>query len=82
VQGKGFIPYSFVVLNGQKLKTEYVDRWHLRATVPAELFTLGTFPVTVENPNFGTPMLPHAGNPELSRPFDHVSNTVMLLVAP
>ena len=80
VQGTGFIPYSLVVLNGQKLKTEFVDEFHLKATVPAELLQQGTFPVTVENPNFGA--MAARGTPDLSQlgiP-DHVSNAFPLLV--
>jgi len=82
VQGSGFIPYSFVVLNGQKLKTEFIDEFRLRAVVPDELLKLGTFPVNVENPNFGA--IAVRGIPDLSRfgiP-DHVSNTFSLIIKP
>ena len=82
VQGAGFIPYSFVQLNGQKLKTEFVDEWQLKAVVPTELLKLGTFPLTVENPNYATVMIP--GAPDRSQPgiLDHVSNAFLLLVKP
>ena len=80
VQGTGFIPYSLVVLDGQKLKTEFVDEFHLRATVPAEFLKRGTLPVTVENPNFGAVAV--RGTPDLSQLgiLDHVSNPFALLV--
>jgi hypothetical protein len=82
VQGSGFIPYSFVVLNGQKLKTEFIDEFRLRAVVPDELLKLGTFPVNVENPNFGA--IAVRGIPDLSRfgILDHVSNTFSLIIKP
>ena len=53
VHGTGFIPYSFVRLNGEKLETEFVSERELRAEVPPELLETGTYAVTVENPDFG-----------------------------
>ncbi len=83
VEGAGFIPYSFVVLNGRKLQTEFIDEWQLKADVPADLLQPGMFPVTVENPNFATVRVP-ATAPGLSqsRTLDHVSNSYSLLVKP
>ncbi|MGH9783854.1 MAG: amidohydrolase family protein, partial [Terriglobia bacterium] len=82
VQGTGFIPYSIIVMNGQKLKTEFIDEFQLRAVVPEQLLKLGTFPVTVENPNFGT--IGMRGIPDLSRLgiLDYVSNTFSLIISP
>ena len=83
VEGAGFIPYSFAVLNGRKLQTEFIDEWQLQADVPADLLQPGMFPVTVENPNFATVRVP-ATAPGLSqsRALDHVSNSYSLLVTP
>ncbi len=53
VHGTGFIPYSFVRLNGEKLQTEFVNEQELQAEVPSELLEAGTYAVTVENPDFG-----------------------------
>ncbi len=53
VHGTGFIPYSFVQLDGRKLKTNFVDGFQLTADVPADLLQQGTYAVTVENPDFG-----------------------------
>ena len=72
VEGTGFIPYSLVVLNGQKIKTEFIDQFQLKATVPAELLKTGTFPVTVESPDAGSAML-------RSGLFGNVSNTFVVL---
>ena len=82
VRGTGFIPYSFVLLDGKKLQTEFIDEFQLRANVPAELLQSGTFPVTVENPNYGAVWV--RGNPNLSRfrILDHVSNAFLLLLQP
>ncbi len=82
VRGTGFIPYSFVLLDGQKLKTEFIDEFQLSAKVPAELLKPGTFPVTVENPDYGSVWV--RGTPDLSqfRILDHVSNAFLLLVKP
>ena len=53
VYGTGFIPYSLVRFNGQKLETDFIDESQLAATVPTELLEAGTLFVTVENPDFG-----------------------------
>jgi len=54
LQGTGFIPYSFVKWNGRKLETEFVSEYELKAIVPAELLDkIGTYIITVENPDFG-----------------------------
>lgn len=48
VKGKDFITSSEVELAGQRLKTQFVDKTELRATVPAELvMTAGTYSVIV-----------------------------------
>lgn len=80
VEGRGFIPYSFVVLDGHKLKTEFIDEFHLKAVVPAGLLKEGVFPVTVENPNFGAVAV--RGTADLSRfgILDHVSGAFPILI--
>jgi hypothetical protein len=81
VRGSGFIPYSLVRFNGQNVKTEFVDQFLLQAAVPAELLKSGTFPVTVENPNFGTVQILGLARSGQEAPFDHVSNTVRIVVS-
>ena len=82
VRGAGFIPYSLVKFNGQDVATEFVDQFELRVAVPAELLKPGTFPVTVENPNFGTVQIQGLARLGQEAPFDHVSNTVQVVISP
>lgn len=82
IRGSGFIPYSLVRFDGQLVKTEFVDEFRLKATVPAGLLKPGSLPVVVENPNFGTVQLrnlPYLGE---ESPFDHISNTFLLVGDP
>lgn len=54
VHGSGFIPYSSVQWNGNKLRTEFVSQYELVATVPGEMLeNIGTYSVSVANPDFG-----------------------------
>jgi hypothetical protein len=84
VQGTGFIPYSFVRLNGQKLKTQFVDGFQLSAEVPADLLKTGTYAVTVENPDFGWGSNLARGAADISHLGirDHISNEFLVLVKP
>ena len=84
VNGTGFIPYSFVRWNGEKLKTEFVSGFQLKAAVPPELLKMGTYAVTVENPDFATGTLSGRGSGDLAhlgiRP--PISNDFLVLVKP
>jgi len=82
VRGGGFLPYSLVTFSGQNVATEFVSQFELRAAVPAELLKAGTFPVAVENPNFGTVQIPGMARLGQEAPFDHVSNTVQVVIYP
>ncbi|MBI4482819.1 MAG: amidohydrolase family protein [Acidobacteria bacterium] len=84
VKGTGFIPYSFVRLNGQKLKTHFADEFQLTAQVPQELLKPGTYVVTVENPDFGWGTVYARGASDLVHLGirDHVSNEFLVLVKP
>ena len=82
VHGTGFIPYSFVRFNGQKLKTNFLDRSQLAAELPVNFLKPGTYAVTVENPDFawgttsGASDLSHLGIR------DRISNEFLVLVKP
>jgi hypothetical protein len=53
ITGTGFIPYSFVRWNENKLITEFVSEYELTAEVPGDLLNdVGTFSITIENPDF------------------------------
>lgn len=82
IRGTGFIPYSLVLFNGEKLTTNFVDEFQLTAEVPAKLLTPGTFSVIVENPDYGSGRA--RGAPDLSQleVLDHVSNAFLILVGP
>ncbi|MCZ6490305.1 MAG: amidohydrolase family protein [Acidobacteria bacterium] len=82
VHGTGFIPYSFVLFNGQNLKTSFIDGLQLTAEVPANLLRPGTYAVTVENPEFGSGTIYAAGASDLSHLGlrDHISNEFLVLV--
>ena len=84
VQGTGFIPYSFVRLNGQKLKTQFVEQFQLSAEVPSDLLKTGTYAVTVENPDFGwgSNLARGAGDISHLGIRDHISNEFLVLVKP
>ncbi|MBI4483511.1 MAG: amidohydrolase family protein [Acidobacteria bacterium] len=66
VKGTGFIPYSFVRFDGQKLKTDFSDGFELTAQVPAPLLKPGTYAVTVENPDFAWGSIYARGATDLS----------------
>jgi len=82
VQGTGLIPYSFVLWNGEKLKTNFINGHQLTGEVPEELLKPGTYPITVENPDFGWGTLFARGASDLSHLGirDHVSNEFLVLV--
>ncbi len=84
VHGTGFIPYSFVRLNGQTLETTFVDPFQLTAEVPPELLEPGTYAVTVENPDFAWGTIYARGASDIAhlgiRP--PISNEVLVLVKP
>jgi hypothetical protein len=84
VSGTGFIPYSFVRLNGQRLKTQFVDEFQLTAQIPSELLKTGTYAVTVENPDFGggSNLARGAGDISHLGLRGHVSNEFLVLVKP
>ncbi len=84
VHGTGFIPYSFVQLNGQKLKTNFVDAFQLTAEVPANLLEPGTYAITVENPDFAWGTIFARGASDISHLGiqDNVSNEFLMLVKP
>ena len=84
VHGTGFIPYSFVQWNGQKLKTEFVGEQQLKAEVPPELLNRGTYAVTVENPDFAWGTIFARGASDLAHLGirDRVSNEFLVLVKP
>ena len=84
VQGTGFIPYSFIQLNGQKLKTNFVDVFQLTAEVPANLLEPGTYAITVENPDFAWGTIFARGASDISHLGiqDNVSNEFLVLVKP
>lgn len=82
VRGSGFIPYSYVRWNGKRLKTEFVSETELKAEVPPELAKLGSYPITVENPDFGVGSIYASGATDIGhlgvRP--PVSNELVILV--
>lgn len=80
VRGRGFLPYSLVKFGGENVKTEYVSQFELRAAVPAAMLKPGTFPVTVENPNFGTVQIRGLAYLGQEEPFDHISDPVQIVV--
>lgn len=84
VHGTGFIPYSFVRWNGQKLKTQFTDRFQLTAELPANLLKPGTYAVTVENPDFAWGTIYASGGSDLSHLGirDRISNEFLVLVKP
>lgn len=84
VRGTGFIPYSIVSLNGHKLKTQFEDQFQLRAEVPVQLLTPGTYAVTVENPDFawGSTNAPGGGDIDHLGVRGPVSNKFLVLVKP
>ncbi len=84
VHGTGFIPYSFVLLNGQKLPTNFVDGFQLTAEVPPQLLRPGTYAVTVENPDFGWGSNLARGASDISHLGirGNVSNEFLVLVKP
>ena len=84
VNGTGFIPYSFVRLGGQSLPTEFISGFELRAQVPAELLRMGTYAVTVENPDFGwgSNLARGAGDISHLGPRGYISNEFLVLVKP
>ena len=43
VQGTGFIPYSFILWNGHKLKTDFISEDELQARIPPELLKAGAY---------------------------------------
>jgi hypothetical protein len=88
LKGTGFIPYSFVKWNDEKLDTEFVSEYELKARIPAELLSdIGTYTITIENPDFawgsaeakGADDILHMGWTESMR--DNISNEVKVLVA-
>jgi hypothetical protein len=80
LKGTGFIPYSIVRFNGTKLKTEFVDTRTLRVPLPPALLQPGTYPITVENPDFGWGSVSVGVHLSHLGIRDHVSNEFMLLV--
>ncbi|MBI4483512.1 MAG: amidohydrolase family protein [Acidobacteria bacterium] len=82
VKGTGFIPYSIVQFNGAKLKTEWVDRFELKARVAAELLRPGTYSVKVENPDFGWGSVSVGQHLAHLGIRDRVSNEFRVLVKP
>ncbi len=84
VTGTGFIPYSFVRVNGKKLKTEYAGTFQLRATIPAKMLEMGTHAITVENPDFawGTIYAPGAQDISHLGIRDRISNEAWVMVRP
>ena len=80
VRGTGFIPYSIVQFDGVKLKTEWLDGFQLRAEVPAELLSPGTYAVTVENPDFAGGSVSVGQHLAHLGIRDHVSNEFLVLV--
>ena len=82
VHGTGLIPYSLIRFNGHKLKTTFVSRTVLKAEVPAKLLAPGTYPVTIENPDFawGTILGPAYLYPLGIR--NNISNEFLVLVKP
>jgi len=84
VHGTGFIPYSFVRLNGQKLKTHFVDEFQVTAEIPPEMLKAGTYAVTVENPDFGwgSNLARGAGDISHLGVQDPISNEFLVLVKP
>jgi hypothetical protein len=88
VHGTGFTPYSFVLWNGENLKTEFVSDRELRGRIPPELLEeIGTYSINVENPDFawgsaeasGASDILHLGWMESMR--DRISNEFRVLVA-
>lgn len=84
VKGTGFVPYSFVRLDGQKLKTNFIDEHQLTAEIPVELQKAGTYAVTVENPDFawGTTYARGASDLVHLGIRDYISNKVLVLIKP
>jgi hypothetical protein len=80
VSGTGLIPYSIVVFNGVKLKTEWVSRKELRATVPRQLLQPGTYAVTVENPDFAWGSVSVGGHLAHLGIRDRISNKYLVMV--
>ena len=84
VHGTGFIPYSFVRLNGEKLQTEFVNEQELQAEVPSALLEAGTYAATVENPDFGWGSIFARGASDISHlgVRGPISNEFLVLVKP
>lgn len=82
VRGTGFIPYSIVKFNGEKLKTEWVNGEELRATAPSAQLRPGAHAVTVENPDFGSGSVSVGGHLAHLGIRASVSNEFLVLVAP
>jgi hypothetical protein len=82
VEGTGFVPYSFVRWNAQKLTTEYVSDKTLEARVPARLLKAGTYAVTVENPDFAHGSIFGRGASDIAHLGirDRISNEFMVMV--
>jgi len=83
VEGSGFIPYSYIVWNGKKLKTQFVSHLELTARVPAELLEkAGTYTITVENPDFAWGTISARGGSDITHlgTRDNISNEFKVLV--
>lgn len=84
IEGTGFIPYSFVRWDEQVLETEFVNEHELRAIVPADLIEdIGTFEITVENPDFAWGTIYASGASDLVHLGirDRISNGRKIIVA-
>jgi imidazolonepropionase-like amidohydrolase len=82
VTGTGFIPYSFVLWNGEKVATEFVSTDELNATIPSDLVRPGSYPISVENPDFAWGSIYARGASDIAHLGiqDNVSNEVLVMV--
>jgi len=83
VTGTGFIPYSYVRWDGIILETEFVGRDELKAKVPDKLLkNVGTYAITVENPDFGWGTTFALGASDISHlgTQNYISNEIKVIV--
>jgi len=83
VEGTGFIPYSFIVWNGKKLKTEFVSEFELTAKIPDELLEkIGTATITIESPDFATGTVSAPGASDIAHlgARNNISNEIKVIV--
>lgn len=84
VEGTGFLPYSFVRWGERLLETQFVNEYQLQAAVPNELLDgIGTFDITVENPDFAWGTIYAKGASDLVHLGirDRISNVRKIMVA-